>query len=75
MDTTLHVVCDNPECYYVGQIRHVPAFVRIAPGLYTRRSVYCECRLTIELRLVAAAEPITPSLADEFAWALQEPPC
>ena len=72
----LHVVCDNPECFWVGQIRRVPlAYLR--QGVYAKPTGFvCECGQ--DCRETAAPEPVPARLIEEFDWAHGlplEPPC
>lgn len=59
-----HVVCDNPECIYEGQLRQVYP-IRIGRDLFTYPPATCGCRSDIELRITTAPradEVITPEL-------------
>lgn len=76
MDTTLHVVCDNPECVYFSLVRKV-RMLHLGAGVYVRpQGLVCECQPRVDLRSVTP-EPVPPSdqMIAELGWAVTEPTC
>lgn len=72
---TLHVVCDNPECYWHDMIRMV-RLQYLRQGVYVKPTGFvCECGRECRETEKPKVEPLQQALADHFEWALMEPPC
>src|SRR5689334_11535019 len=56
MDKTLHVVCDNPECWYVGRVRRV-RLPHVGLGIWAKPQLVCDCNWDLRVTTEPAPEP------------------